>query len=208
MRIKQTFTIVLNGITSDDLTTRENRLIVADAIFMSAKYLNTTIDTRIGASYLESIDVNGDTDIFSQYEGDKAEKLTRFGTYTLTSASGDDARRKAMTVGRQDEIFAGKNYSGMDMDSEDAVVVRRRAQSSSVTLDCALNIVTPGRYQVDWEVAINVLLENLRTAITSGTFNTRLYQADTKGIGFPLYDGHWNSRRRLGAMSGAAVDSG
>ena len=80
MRLRQGLRIALVGVTASDIG-HEERVLIADAIFRSSKYVDGAIDSRIGQSYLESVDVDGEKDIFTQYLDEMPVAKHQFGEF-------------------------------------------------------------------------------------------------------------------------------
>jgi hypothetical protein len=182
MRIEQSFTMSLSGVTSGNIGFDE-KIAIADAIFRSLKYI--AVDDGLDRTvFIESISVDGEEDLFTQYQTLRNETVV-FGTY--------EWRRRNLKDG-------GVNDSAAVERSQ------QRRRLGTYTFDATAKIVMSERLPVDWKTIIDLYFARLRANIASGFFDTELQDIDTNGYGYSDYDGHWRSSRRLGTLAVAAVD--
>ena len=173
----------LSGVTSVNIGFDE-KIAIADAIFRSLK--NTTVDDGLDPTvFIESITVDGEEDLFTQYQTLRNETVV-FGTY--------EWRRRNLKDG-------GVNDSTVVDGSQ------QRRRLGTYTFDATAKIVMSKRLPVDWKTIIDLYFARLRANIARGFFDTELQGIDANGYGYSDYDGHWRSSRRLGTLAVAAVDS-
>ena len=207
MRLKQSIFLKINGVTREQIGTRE-RICIGDAIFRSAKY-NYNAKPSLNSSFIETVDVDGYDGVYGQYLDEPAANLTYFGTFSLDDEDADTTRR-TMAL-HLDSKGAWKDMqppeeSALGWSDATSWQPQKRQLSNSYEFEAHFTLITHDRFVSDWSQTLLKLLDNMNDNVENGYFNDVMQLADTVGPGFPNYDGHYFEHRRLGILASAIVD--
>ena len=200
MRLSKSLSITLQGVDSS-VASHEVRVAIANAIVRSLKYnsYNNTYGAELYERYIESIDVDGESGLWTQY--DFWQPING----PMVSSRGSTSRRLGFE--KEDGVNATKKALGYY--SEIAVTQRRKRDLSATwEVPATFHVISPDRWPYQWDRTIDMLMRNLESNIGNGMFNSFLYNAsvDHSTVEY-IHDGYTH-RRLVTLPTAGAISSG